>query len=55
MTLADQRFGDQLFIFFHAIQIQWGPWIRIRIRNLDPGPGGQKFLKKIEKLIIFIF
>jgi hypothetical protein len=26
------------------IQIQWGPWIRIRIRNLDPAPvpGGQK-------------
>ncbi len=24
------------------IRIQWGPWIRIRIRNPDPDPGGQK-------------
>jgi hypothetical protein len=28
------------------IQIQWGPWmrIRIRIRNPDPDPGGQKWI-----------
>jgi hypothetical protein len=24
-----------------CIRIQWGPWIRIRIRNLDPDPGGE--------------
>jgi hypothetical protein len=24
------------------IRIQSGPWIRIRIRNPDPDPGGQK-------------
>jgi hypothetical protein len=24
------------------IRIQWCPWIRIRIRNPDPDPGGQK-------------
>jgi hypothetical protein len=23
------------------IRIQWGPWIRIRIRNPDPDPRGQ--------------
>jgi hypothetical protein len=25
------------------IQIQWGPWIRIRIHNPDPDTGGQKW------------
>jgi len=24
------------------IRIRWGPWIRIRIRNLDSDPRGQK-------------
>jgi hypothetical protein len=23
------------------IRIQWGPWIRIQIRNPDPDPGGK--------------
>jgi hypothetical protein len=27
------------------VPIRWGPWIRIRIRNLDPG--GQKCPTKI--------
>ncbi len=31
------------------IRIQWGPWIRTRIRNPDPDPGGQKWPTKIEK------
>jgi hypothetical protein len=28
------------------IRIHWGPWIRIRIRNLDADPGGQKMTHK---------
>jgi hypothetical protein len=36
------------------IQIQWGPWIRIR--NPDPDPEGQKWPRNIENgLINFIF
>jgi hypothetical protein len=31
------------------IRIQSGQWIRIRIRNPDPGPGGQKWPTKVEK------
>ena len=33
------------------IRIQSGQWIqiRIRIRNLDPGPGGQKIIHKSRK------
>ncbi len=39
------------------IWIQWGPsiCIRIRIRNPDPYPGGQKWPTNIEKLLNFIF
>ncbi len=29
--------------------IVWGPLIRIRIRNLDPDPGGQKWTRKMDK------
>ncbi len=38
------------------IRIQWGPWILIQIRNLDPDPdpGGQKWHTKKKKLIYFI-
>jgi hypothetical protein len=25
-----------------GVRIQWRPWIRTRIRNPDPDPGGQK-------------
>ncbi len=28
--------------------IVWDPLIRIRIRNLDPDPGGQKWTRKME-------
>jgi hypothetical protein len=31
------------------IRIQWDPWIRIRIRNPDPDPGGKKCPTNIEK------
>jgi hypothetical protein len=31
------------------IRIQSGQWIRIRIRNPDPDPGGQKLPTKVEK------
>jgi hypothetical protein len=30
------------------IRIQWGTWIRIRIRNPDPDPRWQKWPRKIE-------
>jgi hypothetical protein len=33
------------------IRIQWGPWIRILVRNPDPHTGGQKLPTKID----FIF
>jgi hypothetical protein len=32
------------------IRIQSGQWIRIRIRNPDPDPGGQKRPTKVEKI-----
>ena len=32
------------------IRIQSGQWIRIRIRNPDPDPGGQKLPTKGEKI-----
>ncbi len=32
------------------IQIQSGPWIRIRICNTDPDPGGQKLPKKWKEI-----
>jgi hypothetical protein len=32
------------------IRIQSGQWIRIRIRNPDPDPGGQKLPTKVEKM-----
>ncbi len=33
------------------IRIQSGQWIRIRIRNPDPDPGGQKWPTKEEKFL----
>jgi hypothetical protein len=29
----------------------WGPWTRIRIRNPDPDPGGQKLPQKLINII----
>jgi hypothetical protein len=35
------QYDSALIAVLLWIRIQWGPWIRIRIRNLDPDPGGQ--------------
>jgi hypothetical protein len=32
------------------IRIQSGQWIRIRIQNSDPDPGGQKWPRKVEEI-----
>jgi hypothetical protein len=32
----------------YRIRIQLGQWIRIRIRNLEPDPGGQKLPQIVE-------
>jgi hypothetical protein len=34
------------------MRIQWGPWIRIRIRN--PDPGGQKWPRKYKTVNKFL-
>ncbi len=33
------------------IRIQWGSWIRIRVSNPGPDPGGQKLSIKIGKKV----
>ncbi len=42
------QYDSALIAVLLLIRIQWGLRIRIRIPNLDPGPGGQKRPRKLQ-------